>query len=77
MANFDKIQAKRNAALRARQLAREFTSDVDRARALGFAADLEAEADHLAQERPRATVTQMQMQVQQGAPLANGDKDKR
>jgi hypothetical protein len=74
------IEAKREAAARARRLANHFTSADDRARALKFATDLEAEADRLERAtspRPAgAVVTQVQMQQQQAAPAkVEGRKD--
>jgi hypothetical protein len=71
------INAKREAAARARRLALQLASEPDRARAMEFAAELDAEAD--AMERaippPAPQVTQIQMQVQQAPPLKDdGDK---
>jgi len=51
MRNDEKIAAKREAAARARLLARHLQSDLDRDRCLQFAAELEAEADTLEQEQ--------------------------
>jgi hypothetical protein len=80
MSDPGQIKAKREAAARARRLALQLTSEDDRTRALGFADELDAEADAL--ERTTAPVasgprvTQIQMQVQQGPPAQDdGGKD--
>ena len=72
------IKAKREAAARARRLLSEFVRPDDRARVLKFVAELEAQADALEQQlapQSQQSVTQVQMQVQQGPP-ANDDPDK-
>lgn len=47
------IKAKREAAERARRLARTMTSETYRARLLTYAADLDAEADALESRKPQ------------------------
>jgi len=72
------IRAKRDAAARARRLARQVTQDDIRRRMQDFADALDAEADAIERrvQKPLAPqVTQMQMQVQQGPP-AEGDPEK-
>ncbi len=69
------IATKREAAARARRMALHFTAADDRERALRFAAELEAEADALERQHSPAppSVTQMQMQVQQGPPAGDNE----
>jgi hypothetical protein len=62
------IKAKQSAAARARLLAQHMDSDKDRARALKFAADLDAEADAIVQAMARRS-------AQQG-PSSTGDARK-
>jgi hypothetical protein len=83
MTDQGQIKAKREAAARARRLALQLTSESDRTRALEFAAELDAEADALEHAVPPHAVpptgprvTQIQMQVQQAAPLKDEDGQK-
>ena len=69
------VEAKREAARRARRLARQFSREDDQRRAMAFAAELEKQADTL-ERAMRPQTTQMQMQVQQGPPVADGDAGK-
>ena len=74
------IQAKRDAAARARRLLSGVFDPEMRSRMIEFAAALEAEANVLErsmQKRPPPQVTQMQMQVQQGPPAKDEDDNKR
>lgn len=81
MSDQGRASAKREAARRARRLAQELRSAEDRALALQFADELDAEAgalerverEHKAVQAP-PPVTQMQMQAQQGPLLQDKDK---
>jgi hypothetical protein len=53
MSKAGRIKAKREAAERARRLARTMTSETYRARLLTYAADLDAEADALESRKPQ------------------------
>jgi hypothetical protein len=70
------IRLKRDAAARARRLARQMDYAEDRARALKFAAELDDEANAIARTlgASRRGVRRPQKQAQQGPPL-KGDKD--
>ena len=72
------VRVKREGAKRARRLASYITSAQDKARMLAFAEELEAQADALeAEGKPRAPVTQQQVQVQQGPPASKDDEKKK
>ena len=71
------IKTKREAAAQARRLAIAFSREDDRERVLGFAADLERQADELERQMaqgPPPSRTVMQMQTQQAGQVTT-DKD--
>lgn len=71
-----RIQAKREAAEKARRMALAFSQAEDRQRVLAYAAELDEQADELERRiaRPRRTVIQMQTQ-QQGAKTNDREPD--
>jgi hypothetical protein len=77
MSSSDEVASKRDSAQRARRLALQLMNEMDRARILAFADQLEAEADALEGGHPQPPppqVTHVQQQPQQQATQDNSDE---